>query len=359
MQAPADTGSKTLRVVGDHPKLGAWEPKAGLKLRRGEDGVYRGALALPKGSSIAFKMVRGEAWDGVEKTARGGEVTNRVARIDGAVIALKVARWADGAAPRRGPSSACRHVVSLGRMGKASCGADRPVWAHIPAKAKRARLPVLFLLDGQNVFDRATAAFGQEWEADEAYDRLSAAGEVRPHIIVGIGNSPRRMSEYSPDKDPRRGGGDLASLAKLIVDEVIPALKKKAKLDLAGSKTGIAGSSMGGLAAFHLYLRHPERFGRIAAISPSFWWNGNSSAAAVRGRSKLAPPARLWIDIGSREGDGRAPIKNVESVAAALRSKGFKEAGFKVVIEPGGRHNEPSWRARLPRILAFLYPPGS
>jgi predicted alpha/beta superfamily hydrolase len=352
---PPGTKVQSLRVVGDHPKLGSWKVEKALKLLPlpKKTTVFAAELVVKKGTQLKFKIVR-DSWASVEKSIGGGEIGNRKWNvIEPADIELRVARWADKAAP----STAEAHIALLGQFGKKSLGVDRPVWVHRPSTYKKKRsYPVLYMLDGQNIFDKATAAFGEEWAADETHDRLLKEGKIEPFIIVAIGNSPLRMYEYTPDRDPKhQAGGGLHKLEMMIRQEIEPVLRKKYSVKSGAKHRGILGSSLGGLAAFHLSLRHPDRYGLVGVFSPSLWWNSQKTLKLVKGMKKITRARRLWIDMGTGEGDGASPVRQVRDLASLLKGKGYKKTELKVFIDEGAKHTEPAWRNRLPKAFIYLF----
>ena len=163
--------------------------------------------------------------------------------------------------------------------------------------------PILYLHDGQNLFDGATSFVpGMDWNVGQTADELIHAGQVAPLIIVGIYNAGKqRLGEYTPTSVPRLGGGRANRYAKFLLEEVRPFLQERYRVSGAVEKTGIGGSSLGGLVSLYLGLRLPHIFGKIAALSPSVWWNERvllrfAAAAPVQ------PIPRIWLDAGTREG---------------------------------------------------------
>ena len=217
------------------------------------------------------------------------------------------------------------------------------------------RFPVLYLHDGQNLFDRATAFGGQDWNVHGAADYLIQSGAIEPLIIVGIYNTGKsRIYEYTPTKVPKLGGGRADRYAKFLMQEVMPFVQQQYRALPEPSQTGIGGSSLGGLVSLYIGLKYPQTFGKIAALSPSVWWNQRvilRLAAAADPR----PRPRIWLDIGTREGPKIVP--DVEQFRDLLLKKGWRE-GQDLHYErvEGAEHNEAAWSQRVGPFLQFLYP---
>ncbi len=234
------------------------------------------------------------------------------------------------------------------------------------ADAPDADFPVMYLHDGQNLFDRRDAAFGVEWQVDETVDALTAAGAIEPLIVVGVDNTPDRIAEYTPSAVPEfEGSGGSAAYARFLVDELKPWIDARLRTRCAPEETGVGGSSLGGLVSLDLRRRHPGVFGRVAALSPSLWWNDREAlgwAGALA--DDFTPGARIWIDGGNAEGgdddgDGlRSVVEDVEALFGAVRAGGvpFPE-GLAMRVEARGAHNEATWAGRLPSVLAWLWGP--
>jgi enterochelin esterase-like enzyme len=218
-----------------------------------------------------------------------------------------------------------------------------------------ARFPVLYLQDGQNLFDRATAFAGQDWNVHGAADQGIAAGTIQPLIVVGIYNTGKsRINEYTPTKAPRLGGGRADRYAKFLMQEVMPFIQSEYRVASDARVTGIGGSSLGGLLSLYLGLKHPTMFGKIAALSPSVWWH-QRMILRFASAAKPSPPPTVWLDIGTKEGPRIVP--EVEQFRDILVKKGWRE-GEELHYEKveGAEHNELAWSQRIGRVLEFLYP---
>lgn len=221
-----------------------------------------------------------------------------------------------------------------------------------------ARLPVLYLQDGQNLFDPATAFNGQDWHADLAADELIRCGAIEPVILVGVYNTGvRRISEYTPTRDPaRRKGGKGDRYAQMLARELKPFIDGQYRTRRAAADHGVGGSSMGGLVALEAALLYPRVFGKAAVLSPSVWWDSRSILELVR---KFQAPARprIWLDSGTQEGDapGQA-IEDLRLLRNALMEKGWQEGVTLHYWEVAGAgHNEQAWAARFGAVLRWMF----
>jgi predicted alpha/beta superfamily hydrolase len=235
---------------------------------------------------------------------------------------------------------------------------DRTVLVYLPPGYDAAgvrRYPVLYLHDGQNVFDRATSV-GEEWRVDETAQALIEGGTIEPLIIVGIYNTgEHRIDEYAPTARPEKGGGGQADrYGRMLVEELKPFVDREYRTLPSAASTGIGGSSLGGLLTVHLGLRYPTVFSRLAVLSPSVWWDDRvilREVAALPGKL----PFRIWLDVGTAEGP--EVTADARALRDALLAKGWKEGEDLAYLEAeGGEHNERSWAARVEPALRHLFP---
>jgi predicted alpha/beta superfamily hydrolase len=218
------------------------------------------------------------------------------------------------------------------------------------------KFPVLYLHDGQNLFDRATSFAGQDWNVHGAADHLIGLGTVQPLIIVGIYNTGKsRIHEYTPTKAPKVGGGRADRYAKFLIEEVMPFVRREYRAAADPRVTGIGGSSLGGLVSLYFGLKLPHTFGKIAALSPSVWWHQRMIARFAAATAPVAPRPSIWLDIGTKEGPRIVP--DVEQFRDILVKKGWR-LGEDLHYEriEGAEHNELAWSQRIGRVLQFLYP---
>ncbi len=217
------------------------------------------------------------------------------------------------------------------------------------------RFPVLYLHDGQNLFDGATSFIpGQDWHVGSTVDQCIHEGAVEPLIIVGMYNTKARIREYTPTHVPKLGGGRADRYAKFLIEEVKSFVDLEYRTLGGAEHTGIGGSSLGGLVSLYLGLKHPNLFGRIAALSPSVWWNQLVIHRFVESMH-IEPRPRIWLDIGTREGP--RIVHDVERFRDVLLQRGWRpEHDLHYERIEGAEHNEAAWAKRVGPFLRFLYP---
>jgi predicted alpha/beta superfamily hydrolase len=233
---------------------------------------------------------------------------------------------------------------------------DRDVLVWIPPGYGdgSARYPVLYMHDGQNLFEPETAFNkGEHWRVGETATALIQAGRVEPLIIVGIYNTGEaRLDEYTPTDDAKHGGGHADDYGRMIIEELKPLID--ATYRTQPERSGLAGSSLGGLVSLHLGFRHPLVFSRIAALSPSVWWDRKAILKTIRS-ARAKPKLRLWVDMGT--GEGRRGLDDARLLKAALVGLGFADGGDLHYAEyEGATHTEEAWSQRVGPMLEWLFP---
>jgi len=226
----------------------------------------------------------------------------------------------------------------------------REVVVYLPPSyaLSQKRYPVLYMQDGQNLFDRATGFMGQEWEVDETMERLSAEGLEA--IIVGIWHAgEQRLDEYSPFHDPDHNmGGSGEAYLRFLIETLKPIIDQDFRTLSDRAHTGLLGSSMGGLISLYGYFRYPQIFGFAGAMSPAFWFGNGAIYRYIQSVSYL--PGKLYLDHGSKE-------PSAWRMYAQLLEKGYRaDRDIRYVKEENATHTESAWARRLPDALRFLVP---
>jgi predicted alpha/beta superfamily hydrolase len=351
-------------MSGDIPSLGPWDPGK-VELGMIGERLYAITLVLPADTELRYKFTRG-TWETVEKGPDYEEIPDRVLKVVGdETVPIWVDSWRD-MSPFRENHTVVGDLRRHANFPATKLGNHRDILVLLPPGYEEhpdTRYPVLYMHDGQNLFDAATSFIGVEWSVDETVARMVDDGQVRPLIIVGICNTPDRAFEYTPAADRSRGGGGAALYADFILNDLKPFIDRTYRTLPDRESTGVAGSSLGGLVSLYLAWSHPDVFSRVAAMSTSYGWADQWIVNFLA--EKEPPPAvRLWLDMGTaedstdRDRDGVPDIIQLHRrVRDILMEKGLTIPGrMRYVEDEGAVHNERAWSARFPRALQFLFP---
>lgn len=235
--------------------------------------------------------------------------------------------------------------------------ANRRITVYLPPgydERDDKRYPVLYMHDGQNLFDADRAYIpGQHWRMQEAADSAIGERAASPMIIVGLDHAgPARIDEYTPTRDPKHSGGGRASeWAKTLIGTIKPLIDKRYRTIPA--ETAVGGSSLGGLISLYLALAHPDVFRAAAVMSPSVWWNDRSILNDVDAFEGRRP--RMWLDVGGRE--GQQTLTDARMLRDRLRAKGWDDDTLRYFEDRRADHSERSWARRVRQVLEFLFPP--
>lgn len=227
-----------------------------------------------------------------------------------------------------------------------SVSLNRDIYVYLPDGYEKSatRYPVIYMHDGQNLFDPARGYMGQTWKAEATLNELIARKLISPVIVVAIDNTSARMEEYIPEKQADAYLEFLVATVKPLVDQHL-----KTKTDRFN--TAIMGSSLGGLVSLYAGLKYPETFGRVGALSPSIWWNERSILMAYQQATRL--PLKVYLDSGTEGGEQPQDVRDLVGV---LNHRGFHNRTLYYFIQEGAQHSEYFWSMRLPLALQFLFP---
>ena len=221
--------------------------------------------------------------------------------------------------------------------------------------------PVLYLNDGQNLFDPARAFAGNTWRAAETVNWLVRERIIPPLLVVGIDHGvARRAREYvsvEDDRNPHTKRPLGRQYVEFVTREVVPFVERTYPVIRRTSARGFGGSSYGAAATLLTVLERPGVFGRILLESASLYVGGKHLLRKARRAPRW--PARVYLGVGTAE-TGREPIDretvdNVRALESILRDAGLGSRRLKVVVREGATHSEDAWAARLPEALAFLF----
>ena len=299
-------------------------------------------IRLPAGTH-EYKFTRG-SWQTVETAAAGAAVPNRKLLLQSdTTIEIGIEHWADhfpAAAPLH---TAGKNVQVLdSSFFIPQLGRSRRVWVYLPDDyhSSRKKYPVLYMHDGQNVFDAATS-FSGEWGVDEALDTLSAVWGTAIVVAIDHGGE-KRLNEYAPFDGERFGKGEGDAYLSFLVHTLKPFIEKKYRVKKCRRYRAIAGSSMGGLISFYALLQYPKVFGAAGVFSPAFWINPQIKELIPAKGKKVK--ARIFFYAGKEEGSEMVP----DLLAVLQLMSRYSKARMISFIRTGGTHSEAAWRKEFP-----------
>ena len=327
-----------------------WNPKDENFVLRPMGMKHGITIELAKGM-FEYKFTRG-GWDKVE-TGTGGQATaNRRLRVENNdTVFVDIQHWADHFPSQPKQSTASKNVQVIDTaFYMPQLNRHRRIWIYLPSdySTTRKKYPVLYMHDGQNIFDAATSGYG-EWGVDEALDTL---GEQNRHmIVVGIDNgADKRINEYSPYDMEKFGKGEGDLYVDFIVNTLMPFIEKNYRVKKCKGDTFIAGSSMGGLISFYAILKYPRVFGAAGVFSPAFWITPQLKDIDPQKAKKLK--GRIYFYAGQQESDSMVPDMLHVFQQMQMNSKAKMES----VIRAEGRHDENTWREEFVKFYEWLFP---
>jgi len=373
IRAVVPEGTGTVYLAGNISQLGPWRPDTFAMEGSGRERVAR--LTVPRGTQLEYKFTLG-SWDSEALNDSGTVPPNNRLQVDGDVEASHeipgfknprayIADWKGSGVEGR--------LVYWTDVASAYLGPTRHVEIWLPPgydEAPAARYPVLYMHDGQNLFDPRIANTGVDWGVDEAVVRLVQRGIIPPIVVVGVWSTAERGPEYSPwQRAP--------DYARFLIEELMPRVNAEFRTLTGPENTAVMGSSMGGLLSFYLVTHHPEVFGACGCVSSHFPLSEAMVQQAFPGVTPVEQPdtvpyivrdiesgftvpagTRYWFDYGS-EGLDASYGPTHDAVRAWLLGQGLVEGrDFVVRRYDGATHNEASWRARLDDPLTFLFGKG-
>jgi predicted alpha/beta superfamily hydrolase len=242
-------------------------------------------------------------------------------------------------------------------------GNRRDVLVYLPpgySRFSRTRYSVLYLHDGQNVFDAATAFAGVEWGVDETAERLIREKVIEPLIIVAVANmSDERVHEYAPtpgiidakSKQKKRSRGLARVYGQFLIEELKPYIDNRYRTKREAEFTGLGGSSLGGLATLAMGILFPWAFTRLIVMSPSIWWDDFAIYRLVESIEEK-PPLKIWLDTGTNE----PGWEQARELRNRLVENGWRlDVDLKYLEVKDADHSEAAWAGRVAPALRFLF----
>jgi len=355
VNAPASK-QESLFIAGN---FNNWNPSdEDYLFTKNSTGQYELTINETPAGTYQFKFTHG-SWNNVECNKDGKDIENRsVTILSDTTFEYVVAAWKDDFTSTAILHTASSHVKIIDTaFAIPQLNRTRRIWIYLPEgyEKSKTRYPVLYLQDAQNVFDAATS-FAGEWGVDETLDSLIRKG-TRACIVVGIDNGgDKRLSEYSPYDFELKGNGNSPLSVKgegdayvdFLANTLKPYIDKNYRTRKEKQSTMIAGSSMGGLISYYAVMKYPEVFGEAGVFSPSFWVVPEFDQFVKESIKKVK--AKIFFYAGEQEGESMVSL--MDSVADKLGSS--TPSIIYKVVDPKGKHNEPTWRRWFPEFYQWI-----
>ncbi|MBC5772753.1 histidine kinase [Pontibacter sp. KCTC 32443] len=350
LYAPELPDSSKVYITGNQEQLGSWNPGKVILKNQGRH-TWQIQLILPADQLIEYKYTLG-SWDREATDTKGLPLPNFNIKVSSdTLIKNEVRRW---------KASTDKKTFAGGVTGVLKYHKDL-TWNNLPKRDlvvwlppgyeenKNKRYPVLYMHDGQNIFDPATSSFGVDWQLDETCDSLIRAKVIEPVIVVGIYNTSNRMEEYIPGE---KGNAYM----QFIVNQVKPLIDKTYRTKPSRKHTLVGGSSAGGIISFMLAWKYPKIFSKAICMSPAFkiqHIDYVDDVLAYRGKKKKL---YFYIDNGGIDLEEKLQ-PGIDEMLAALKQKGYKEGNdFTWIKAPEDKHFEAAWAKRMPKALILALP---
>lgn len=337
----------TIFLAGNFNTWNSGSDEYALNLQ--SDGTYLININGTDGDALEFKFTRGD-WDRVETAIDGADISNRTATfMNGDTLYFDIANWYD----QSGTHTIAGDVIQLDyNFYIPELDRTRRIWIYLPPDyfTSTNDYPVIYMQDGQNVFDYATSFVG-EWDVDETMETIFTAVN-HSCIVVAIANGEiDRIDEYSPWVHPSYGGGDGDLYAQFIVNDLKPYIDANYRTKPERENTVIGGSSLGALISYYMVLQYDDVFGKAILMSPSFWFADDVDVFAEDFVKEDS--FKIYITAGLYEDEDMVP--DIDEVVNALQENGFMDDEIISVIRSDGAHSEWFWKREFDDAYYWLF----
>ncbi|MFH4964813.1 alpha/beta hydrolase-fold protein [Gaetbulibacter sp. M235] len=312
-------------------------------------------ITIPKlKEAISFKFTLG-SWDSVECGPENSNIENRTYSFTQPqdTVVITISNWTDKSLTTKHATASKNVHVFTENFKMPQLNRERKIWVYLPPNYETSskRFPVLYMHDGQNVFDNATSYAG-EWEVDETLNRLSKDYGLNL-IVVAIDNGVERLSEYSPWENSKYGKAEGDAYLDFIVSTLKPEIDKTYRTKNNAKNTAIMGSSMGGLISHYAGLKYPNVFGKIGVFSPSFWYASESFNYTEEHANQKH--LKMYFLVGANEGGDEQMANDMQAMVKLMKTNGFKKKNVYSKVVPDGIHSESFWKVEFEAAVRWLF----
>jgi predicted alpha/beta superfamily hydrolase len=331
--------------------MNGWQETGGIsQMTPNIDGTYSISFNGTPGQLVEYKYVRGD-WARVETQLNGAFLPNRnFVFANGITVTDTVWNWEDQLGLHTAVGNT--HILTIA-FNMPQLGRTRQIWVYLPQDyyVSSDSFPVLYMQDGQNLFDEVSTAFGTEWAVDEAMVAREDSG-YKKLIVVGIDNGGgNRIDEYSPWVHPQYGGGQGDEYMNWLANNLKPFIDSYFRTRSSRENTGLMESSLGGLISFYGGLQYQNVFGKVGIFSPSYWFDDSCYVhARIRGHQA---PMRIYHCAGGQESTDMLP--DMYAMEDSLLVHGFSPNELRTVAKSDGQHSEWFWAREFPAAVKWLF----
>jgi len=345
--SPSLPDDSAVYITGSLPQLASWDPGK-IKMVSEDNHVWSYTIASETLFPIEFKYTLG-SWDREGADSNGSSLKNFIIKVRGdTIITDTVLKWLDR--KPRVIKGQITGIVKYHRELKSEGIPARDIVVWLPPDYEKdisRRYPVIYMQDGQNLFDPLTSSFGVDWQMDETCDSLIRNGIIGPVIIAGIYNSPRRMTEYTPGISGEAYMNFTLRTVKPLVDSLYRTLPDR-------RHTYVGGSSAGGTISFMLAWNHSEIFSKAFCLSPAFKIQNIDVVKDVTMYTGKKKKVEFYIDNGGKGLEERLQ-PGVDEMINELEMRGYRRGkDLFLVRAPEDEHNETAWAKRMPEALKMM-----
>ena len=314
-------------------------------------------VTIPEGTgSVQYKFTRGGSWSTTEGNATGGFLPNRSFTFTGSpqTLNLTIQSWEDISGSGNNSTAAANVQVLNNAFLMPQLSRNRKIWIYLPPDyyTTSKTYPVLYMQDGQNLFDNATS-FSGEWQVDEALNTLFTQGNYGA-IVVGIDNGgATRLNEYSPWVNTAYGGGDGDLYMQFVGETLKPYIDSNFRTRPQAQFNALIGSSMGALISTYGAVKYPNLFSKVGVFSPAFWFARTQMNNYVTNTTNSLSNLRLYFVAGQNESTTMVP--DWTTIRTNLINKGVSTSNTFTKTDTDGTHTESYWRREFPAAYLWLF----